>query len=63
LIRASLKGDKIEVEADTKDVGLNSESAMAKEFGRNRVYAYGTSASADFMKNMSRGPALSTYTL
>jgi len=37
-IRPSLKGDKIDVEADSKDAGLTFESAMAKESGRNRVY-------------------------
>jgi len=30
-IRPSLKGDKIDVEADSKDAGLTFESAMAKE--------------------------------
>jgi len=38
-IRPSLKGDKINVEADSKDAGLTFESAMAQESGRNRVYA------------------------
>jgi len=60
-IKPSLNGDKIDVEADTKDAGLNFESAIAKESGRNRVYVYGTNT-LQLKKRMSRGEPYQTRT-